>query len=201
MTYSLYEDLASIRIFGSNLICQVSYSCCLCAMARSSMYRLSHGGHRLRRCHVPMRLSPGYGLFKRSRVLKILPKPHDKQQTPFLVEYDIRRLLRGKNRAQDWGKALKLQAVVDRNGRGDLKVSLRRGRSAFYHRLVAFEICPCCTDIEGRTIEPFWVDAADLGRFEVHHGLPNDTHNCAASNLFVLYKEHHRSLTKKRRCQ
>ena len=134
-------------------------------------------------------------------MLEVPPKPSDRQQTPFLVEYDIRRLLRGKNRTTDWGKTLKLQAVVDRYGRGDLKVSLGRGRAAFYHRLLAFEICPCCKDIDGRTVEPFFVDPSVARRFEVHHGLPNDTHNCTAANLFVLYKEHHRSLTKKRRCK
>jgi len=160
------------------------------------MSRFSHGGHSLRRSIVVMRTFPNYGVFKRKHVFRIDPKAKDRQRTPFIVDFDIRRRLRGKNRSQEWGKALKLRPVVDRNGRGDLKVTLGAGRASFYHRVVAFEINPCTTDCLGRNIEPFFVEPVDAKKFEIHHGLPRDTHNCVAANLFVLYKEHHRSLKK-----
>jgi hypothetical protein len=158
--------------------------------------RWSHRGHRRRSEVIRSRLYPGYALFRRAVPLQIASKPKDRQCTPFIVAYDVRRELRGKNRKEQWGKCLKLRPVVDRFRRGDLKLKLGPHGAIFYHRLVALEVCPCTTDKRGTEVDPFFVVFHQAKAFEVHHATAKDTHDCRPGNLFVLYREHHRSLLK-----
>ena len=156
----------------------------------------SHRGRRRRSDVVHSRLYPGYALFRRDVPLRIPSKPSDRQRSDFIVMYDVRRKLRGRNHLGKWGERLKLTRVVDRFGRGDLKVKLGAHGAVFYHRLVALEIRPCTTDKVGAEIDPFFVSSHEAKAFEVHHATAKDTHDCRPGNLFVLYKEHHRSLLK-----
>ena len=66
----------------------------------------------------------------------------------------------------------------------------------YYHRVVGLTVCPCTTDEVGQEVEPFFVDPAWEGWWEVHHGKPKDTHDCRAGNLFTLWWLHHRHLAK-----
>ena len=159
----------------------------------------SHHGHRRRAVLITSTIFAGYALLRLPKIQKVSPKPRDADQSPFLVDYAVRRILRGKARKRKYGKALKLRPVVDRAGRGDLKVKLGGHGVKFLHRVVALNICPVMTDRRGRERDPFFVTLPQCNQFEVHHGREGDTHDCRAGNLFVLYKEHHRRLKKHRR--
>ena len=103
---------------------------------------------------------------------------------PFVVGYEVRRKLRAKTRSAHYGKALKLHPSVDRHGRQDLRVKLRRNKWWQYHRLVGFR-ATCCTCVSlgprGRRktweVEPFQVCRADQADYEVNH-MHGDPRNC-----------------------
>ena len=156
----------------------------------------SHGGHRRRSLTILCSIFTGYALFKLPRCQRIVPKKRDSNSSPFLVDFAVARVLRGRHRTRRFGRKLKLTPVVDRNGRGDLKVKLGRRGMIFFHRLVGLEVCPVTTDREGFEVEFSWATAQNHKQFEIHHGREGDTHDCRAHNLFVLYKEHHRRLKK-----
>ena len=84
----------------------------------------------------------------------------------------------------------------NRWGRWDLKVKMG-SRNVFYHRAIAFSLWPCTTaaDAEGAEVEPYWVDPAWEGWWEVHHW-DGDTHNNLADNLYPMWWAHHRRLTR-----
>jgi hypothetical protein len=159
----------------------------------------SHGGHRRRALTILCSIFTGYALFKLTKVQKIRPKERDTESSPFRVDFGVARILKGRHRRKLFGRRLKLTPVVDRYGRGDLKVKLGKHGTVFFHRLVGLEVCPVTTDREGFEVDFSWATAQNHKQFEIHHGVEGDTHNCRALNLFVLYKEHHRRLKKGRR--
>ena len=182
-------------------MCLVAFVGDVCAQALYSLgMKFSHHGKRKRGDVLPLCGHPGYSLFRlrdgrgRLKVRKILPKAADPNRAPFLVEYEIRRKLRG--RGGGWGKALSMSPKKDKDKRWDLRLPLGRGRCAYYHRLVGLSVCPCTTDAEGAEVEPYFVEPSRAKRYEVHHGRPKDTHDCRCGNLFVLLKEHHRELAR-----
>ena len=137
---------------------------------------------------------PRYTLHKLSRVKLIAADPRDPQRTPFRVQWEIRRKFTGRY----GGYAIPLTPFPSRNrwGRWDLKVKMG-SRNVFYHRAIAFSLWPCTTaaDAEGAEVEPYWVDPAWEGWWEVHHW-DGDTHNNLADNLYPMWWAHHRRLTR-----
>ena len=164
------------------------------------MASFSHHGRRRRADIIPVPGLPGYYLHRirdrhgRAALKKVRPHRKDTDRSPFLVEYHIRRKLRG--RGGGWGRPLKLRPK--RNGkkkpRWDLAMCLGKSNCAYYHRVVGLAVCPCTTDEEGWEIDPYFLTPDWFPWYEVHHGQPKDTHNCKAGNLFPLWWLYHRSL-------
>lgn len=124
-----------------------------------------------------------------AHIKKIDPKRTDPDQTKFLVDYEVRR----QKKTGGWGKALKLTPKRGGTGRWDLRMALGKNKTVYYHRVVALSVCPVTTGKWGDEVEWYFADTGNMHRFEVHHGNPG-THDCRAHSLFVLWKEHHRSL-------
>ena len=74
-----------------------------------------------------------------------------------------------------------------------MAVTLGKSKTQYYHRLVAFTVCPCIHDEEGYNIDPFWGTPDWFSYYEIHHSDGNPKNNMSG-NLFVLWWLFHRSL-------
>ena len=160
------------------------------------MADFSHHGRRRRAEEIQVLGYPQYWLRKLPQLKQIRPLASDPDRTSFLVEYEIRRWLSNQNR---WAsKPLKIRPKRGRvKGRFGLAISSMAGKKGlYYHRMVALTCCPVCTNEEGLETDPWFVQNPTVAKqFEVHHaGRGNNTHDCRAGSLFVLYKKHHKSL-------
>ena len=151
---------------------------------------------------------PGYFLIRRRYVkgIRLASRELCDDRRPFLVEYDIRRELRGRrNRARRrWDRRpVKPKPCEDSNRRGRWQLEVRlhvRGRLArtSYHRIVALSIHHCTTDHLGMEIDPFQVHLGGLTNglydewWEVDHD-DGDTRNNLLENLFIYWWEYHRT--------
>ena len=147
---------------------------------------------------------PGYFLVKRHFVRRILAHRRDENRKPFIVQYDIKRELRGhgRGRRRFASRPLLPKPAHNKKGRWQLEVQLSIGGKRIktpYHRLVGLSVCPCTTDSEGYEVDPFTVKLGGLTEglydsfWEVHHGNASTRDN-TAGNLFTLWWEVHRRL-------
>jgi len=150
---------------------------------------------------------PNYVMVRRKYVRRVLAHPRDENREPFIVQYDIWRVLRGKNRrGRRFAKRPLLPCPAhNRRGRWQLEVVFKVGnknRRTPYHRLVGLACCPCTSDhlgFEWASGCPFFVRPGELTNglyewfWEVHHGDGNLRNN-TAGNLFTLWWEVHRGL-------
>jgi len=164
-----------------------------------SMPAFSHHGRRLRRDVIPVLGHPGYFLMRLrgghgQRIWKkIPPSRSDADRRPFIVDFEIRRKLRG--RREGYGKALKAYPARSTWNRWDIVVKLQK-RGQYFHRLVGLSATPLCTDEKGREIEPRFISSQEASLFEVHH-VDDDVKFCVSDALHVLHKEYHRSLRRR----
>ena len=152
---------------------------------------------------------PGYVLFRRRFVRRILAHPDDICRTPFIVQYDILRKLRAHDRGPRRFAKRPLLPVPKYNKRGRWQLDVvfyinGVRRRTGYHRLVGLSVCPCTTDSHGYECDPFRVRLGDLTLglyddfWEVHHGNGNPRDN-TAGNLYTLWWEVHSRLPRDRR--
>ena len=151
---------------------------------------------------------PGYVLVRRLYVGHVPADPRDDDRRPFKVEYDIRRLLRGR-RSRARGERFDRRPVTpkpcehsNRRGRWQLEVRFHVGRRlarTSYHRIVALKIHYCTTDQWGMEIEPFQARLGGLTNglydewWEVDHDDGN-TRNNLLDNLYIYWWAYHRTL-------
>ena len=97
-----------------------------------------------------------------------------------------------------WGPKLELTPSRSRWGRWDLRVKMA-GARPYYHRVIGFSIWPCTTaeTAEGHEVDPYWVDPAWEGWWEIHHW-DKDPRNNLAGNLYPMWWAHHRRLERRR---
>ena len=140
-------------------------------------------------------------------VRRVLAHPRDANREPFIVQYDIWRVLRGKNRrGRRFAKRPLLPyPACNRRNRWQLEVVITVGNKNMrtpYHRLVVLTCCPCTSDhfgFEWASGCPLFVRLGDLTNglyewfWEVHHGDGNLRNN-AAGNLCTLLWEVNRGL-------
>ena len=147
---------------------------------------------------------PGYFLVRRRYVLRIFAHRDDANRQPFLMQYDIRRVLRGHARGNRRFARRHLHPVPkkDRHRRWQLEVQFKVNgvnKRTPYHRVVGLSVCPCTIDSHGEEVEPFQVklgcltDGQSDRNWEIHHGDWNPRNNLA-SNLYTLPREVHRRL-------
>ena len=147
---------------------------------------------------------PGYFLVRRKYVLRIFADPSDSNREPFVVQYDIRRQLRGhaRGRRRFARQPLKPKPKRDRYNRWQLEIQFKvngKNKRTPYHRVVGLHICPCTTDSRGATCDPFMVNLGALthglhdNEWEIHHGDWNPPNN-TVGNLFTLRAKEHRRL-------
>ena len=147
---------------------------------------------------------PGYYLVRRPRLGRVLADRRDSCRTPFLYEWDVRRLLRGHARGKRRfdRRPLKPKPKRDRWKRWQLELQFRvdgRNVRTPYHRVVGLAVCPCTTDEAGYEVDPFFVKLGGLteglwdGFWEVHHSNWNPRDN-TSGNLFTLWHSYHRRL-------
>ena len=164
------------------------------------MPTLGHHGHRLRKDIIAVLGHPNYCLVRlrdrrgRRKWKKVAAHRRDEDRRPFIVDFEIRRKLRG--RREGFGKALKLVPSRSSWGRWDIVVKIG-GSKQYFHRLVGMSVTPLCTDKQGRIVEPRFLGADEVHLFEVHHG-DDDVKFCVSDSLHVLHPQYHRSLERRR---
>ena len=152
---------------------------------------------------------PGYVLVRRDYVGRVLAASDDPDRTPFIYQYDVKRVLRGHGRgSRRFGKQdLKPSPSKNKWGRRQLELRFTVRRPGMksktirtpYARVVGLSLCPCTVDDDGCEVDPFWVKLrgttnrrADT-EWEVHHASWSTRDN-TVGNLFTLPKKVHRRL-------
>ena len=160
---------------------------------------LSHKRHRKRAPIIAVLGFIGYFLHRLPTTRKIKPRREDVNRKPFLVDFVVRKKLKGGR----WGKELKL--TPHKSGRGtkkrwDLTMTIGQCKSVYLHRIVGLSVCPITTDIQGYEVDPYFATVADMRNYQVHHGNceVSGTHDCRAQCLFPLWSKYHSTLARPR---